>query len=79
MVCVNLSQADLAVMEMTLMECILIFALWSDGSRDALKLHSEKFFSDRKTCERIGHEMVDAMARPDHGFRVTSKCKRVES
>jgi hypothetical protein len=61
------------------MEYILILALWSDGSKDAFSLHSEKFFSDRKTCERIGHEIVDTMARPDHGFRVTSKCKRVGS
>jgi hypothetical protein len=61
------------------MEYILIFALWSHGSKDAFNLRSEKFFSDRKTCERIGHEMVDMMARPDHGFRVTSKCKRVGS
>lgn len=40
------------------MEYIFIFALWSNGSKDAFNLYSEKFFSDRKTCERIGHEMV---------------------
>lgn len=59
------------------MEYILIFALWSDGSEEVMKLHSEKFSSDRATCERMGREMERTITKPENGFRATATCKRV--
>ncbi len=59
------------------MEYVLILTLWSNGAEMPMKLQSEKFFTERRTCDRIARDLSYALTRPERGLTVTAACKRV--
>ncbi len=59
------------------MEYLLILTPWWDGAEIPMKLQSEKFFMERRTCDRIARDLSYALTRPERGFTVTAVCKRV--
>jgi hypothetical protein len=59
------------------MEYLLILTLWWDGAEMPMKLQSEKFVTERRSCDRIARDLSDALTRPERGFTVTAVCKRV--
>jgi hypothetical protein len=59
------------------MEYLLILTLWWDGAEIPMKLQSEKFFTERRTCDRIARDLSYALTRPKRGLTVTAVCKRV--
>ena len=59
------------------MEYLLILTLWSNGAETPMKLQSEKFFTERRSCDRIARDLSYALTRPERGFTVTAVCKRV--
>jgi hypothetical protein len=59
------------------MEYLLILTLWWGGAESPMKLQSEKFFTERRTCDRIARDLSYALTRPERGLTVTAVCKRV--
>ena len=59
------------------MEYLLILTLWSKGAELPMKLQSERFFAQRRTCDNIARDLSYSLTQPERGFTVTAVCKRV--
>jgi hypothetical protein len=59
------------------MEYVLILTLWSKGAELPMKLQSEGFFAQRRTCDNIARDLSYSLTQPERGFTVTAVCKRV--